>query len=107
MKYRVETKDLNIEVEAENREDAIRNFFKLLKVFWEEWKDKIGQIAIVYDEGKAYPFRILPSLFNMGLINEDLAIVNLLRIFNEQSISDIKIMLYTLANEDKWMTGGI
>ena len=108
MKYRVETKDLNIEVEAENKEDAIRNFFKLVKLFWKDWKIKIGQIAILYDEGRAYPFRTLPSIYNMGLIDEETAVASLLKAFNEQltpeAISDARIMLYALADRDKWMT---
>ena len=110
-KYRIETKDLDIEVEAESKEEAIRNFFKLLKLFWKDWKRKVGQIAIVYDEGKAYPFRTLPSIYNMGLMDEDLAVANLLRIFDEpptpKTISEARIMLYILADQDRWMTEGV
>jgi len=107
-KYRITTKDLDVEVEAESREGAIRNFFRLLKVFWHEWKDKVGQIASVHDEGEEYPFRLVPSLYNMGLIDEETAVANLLRVFEEQptpeAVSDAKTMLWALAKTDRWMT---
>lgn len=107
-KYRITTKDLDVEVEAESREGAIRNFFKLLKLFWHDWKDKLGQIASVHDGGEEYPFRLVPSLYNMGLIDEETAIANLLRVFGEQptpeAVNDARIMLWALAETDRWMT---
>ena len=107
-KYRITTGSLNLTVEANSREEAIQNFFKMLKVFWHNWRDKIGQIAIVHDRGKEIAFRLVPSLYNMGLLDEETAITNLLRVFEEkptpEAIREARIILYVLADEDKWMT---
>jgi len=106
--FRITTKDLDITVKAKDRREAIKNFFKLLRIFWEDWRDKIGQIAFVHENGKEYGFRIVPSLYNMGLIDEETAIANLLKVFGENpspsSIYEARIILLKLSDDDKWMT---
>jgi hypothetical protein len=106
-KYKIECNKLSITVEGESRNEAVRNFFRLLKVFWYKWRDKLGQIAVVYDKGKGYPFRIVPSLYNMGLLDENTAVYNILRVLGKQpttyNILEAKIILHKTAKQDEWM----
>jgi len=107
-RYRVTSGKLDIMVEGANRKEAIQNFFKLVKIFWKSWRSKLAQIAILHDNEEEYAFRLVPSLFNLGLIDEQTAIQNLLLVFGEAptptNLMEARIMLHRLAAEDKWMT---
>lgn len=108
MKFKITSRKLEIEVEASNKREAIQNFFALLKVFWEDWKDKIGQIALVHEPGKEpIVFRVVPSLYNLGILDEECAVANLLKVFAEpptpEAIAEARIILYKLADDDLWM----
>ena len=113
LKYKITTGSLKVEVEAENPQEAIRKFFATLKVFWHKWRDKIGQLALVHDphdpenESKMIAFRLVPALYRLGLLDEEEAVANLLKVFGEpptaDSIREAKIMLLKLSDEDKWM----
>ena len=105
--YRITSRNLDVQIEGETKEEAIRNFFKLLKVLWYEWRHKLGQIAIVHENGKEYPFRIVPSLYNLGLLDENTAIYNILMMIGQKptpmNIQKAKLFLKRVAKEDEWM----
>jgi len=103
VKFTVQTGKLVVSVEADNRRDAIRNFFKLLKVLWPEWRSKIAQIALLHDRDETVPFRLIPSLWNMGLIDEDTALLNLMLTVGG-NLKDARALLHFAARQDRWMT---
>jgi len=107
----ITSREVSVDVEGDSVQECIRNFFRLVKLFWKEWRSKLGQIGTVQlPDGQVIPFRIVPSLYNLGLINEQVAVANLLRtIFGSNSpvgsaIIEARAILKQLAEEDKWMT---
>ena len=71
MRVKVETKDWEGEYEVENGFQAIKAFFadvKAKKIGLEQ----VGAIGFwLRADGERIPFRVFPTLFNMGLINAD------------------------------------
>ena len=107
----IKSREVSVNVEGDTPQECIRNFFRLVKLFWKEWRSKLGQLGIVYlPNGQSIPFRIVPSLYNLGLINEQVAVANLVRtIFGvdvpiSSAIMEAKSLLEQLAEEDRWMT---
>jgi len=107
----VRSREVSVDVEGDTPEECIRNFFKLVKYFWRDWRSKLGQIAILHlEDGSIIPFRIVPSLYNLGLLDEQLAVANLMRtLFGPDTpvaiaINEARELLRVLAEEDKWMT---
>jgi len=112
-KYKIKTKDIEDFIEAKDRLDSIKIFFKQVKATWPKYKTALGHIGFSYElnGNEPIPFRIVPSLFNLGLIDEDEAIANLIKLFDDKplprTISEYRIMLMVLADHDKWLTEAI
>jgi len=86
----ITSREVSVDVEGDSVQECIRNFFR--------------------PDGQVIPFRIVPSLYNLGLINGQVAVANLLRtIFGSDTpigsaIIEARSILKQLAEEDRWMT---
>lgn len=71
--YRLESKDVAMEIAAENRMDAFVKFFISIL----DGKTKIceiGNLVTTYENGEEYPFRTLPVIWLLGLITDEEAL---------------------------------
>lgn len=96
--YKIHTKDDAVLVEAESRDFAFAHYFKDVA----EQKvplSKIGNIIILEDNGEEYPFRTVPLLWKMALIEEETAIVTLQSILNV-SKNEARKMLQKYGEKD-------
>ncbi|HKU48739.1 MAG TPA: hypothetical protein VJP79_02195 [Nitrososphaera sp.] len=77
MIFTIQTKDFVLKVEAADREQAIRDFFKTL--IEEKRFDEVGQIATVLGktENEDVSFRIVPALYHLGIIDRETAMLNI------------------------------
>ena len=99
--FRIKMKDAEIIIVAKNRTQAFGKFFK--KIIDKEISlENIGMIVELYDKNEDYPFRTVPSLFLLGIIEEEVAIAS---IQNTVNCNDVEAgqMLYKAAEKDKWI----
>ena len=100
MKYILSTKEDKVLIEANSREDAFRNYFHSLKKIT---LDKLGQIVVLKDEdGEEYPFRTVPALVLLGLMNFNSGILNVAEITG-CSIGESEDLLLRAMEQDKWI----
>ena len=105
-RYRIVTKDLSVDVVASDIREAWIEFFRMLKEEWENLKSRVGVIALLYDGKEAYPFRTPPTLYNLGLIDEETA-VKAIQVVAEVSKKEARRMLKVFTKADGWVVEGI
>jgi len=99
------SKDIDIIIVAKNRKHAFAKFFKKLKDK-EIGLDQIGHLVMLHDEEEEYPFRTMPSLFLLGLVDEETAIANLIECVGVNETQGGE-MLYKAAEKDKWIVKAV
>jgi len=80
--FYMHTKTDKVLIKAKNRDEAFAKFFKDV----EDGKiglETLGNIVILFDRREEYPFRTVPLLWKMMVINDETAIASL------QSILDV------------------
>ena len=99
--YKLTTKDEKILIKAKNREEAFAKFFKdILK--GKIPLGNIGQIVTLHDRKDEYPFRTVPALYLLGVIDREIATSNVSMVL-ECSKIEAEIMLESCIAEDKWI----
>ena len=99
--YKLTTKDEKILIKAKSRKEAFAKFFKdILK--GKIPLRNIGQIVTLHDGEDEYPFRTVPTLYLLGIINKEIAILNISMIL-ECSKIEAENMLESCIAEDNWI----
>jgi len=75
--YKIETKSDKVLVQAEDRDQAFASYFKDI-IQQKIPLERLGNIIILHDGKEDYAFRTVPLLWKMGIINEQLAVANLI-----------------------------
>jgi len=86
-------------VEAEDKDHAFAKYFQDIlenKVSLE----KLGNIIVLNDHGKEYPFRTVPLLWQMGVIDDDAAIENIKNVLGIESTEEARVVLMLCAKRD-------
>lgn len=99
--YRLESKDVAMEIAAENRMDAFVKFFISIL----DGKTKIceiGNLVTTYENGEEYPFRTLPVIWLLGLITDEEAL-NTLPVLLKTNKEKAKEALFEAARKDMWV----
>ena len=99
--YRLHTKDAQVGIRAKSRKEAFAKFFKDV-VDGKIQLSELGNIVILHDGKTEYPFRTVPSLFILGLMNETAAISNIASCISSDRVEASK-MLYKAIEKDKWI----
>lgn len=103
--FRLVSKDINIMIVANTRKEAFAKFFKKLKAK-EIGIEEIGNLVMLHDKDEEYPFRTVPSLFLLGLMDEETAIANIAEVVGSNPTQAGK-MLYNAAEKDKWIVKAV
>ena len=90
-------------VKASTRKEAYAKFFLDIKQGKIPLKD-VGQIIILKDGKDEYPFRTCPSLWLLGIIDTDTAILNIRRTIGGDDIAALEMLVKT-ARQDRWIIG--
>jgi len=96
--YIVEYKGGKIRIIAENRDIAFAKFFKNVadgKIPLED----IGVVVILHDKRETYPFRTAPLLWQMKIINKEIAVANI-RVCTGATKKEAENMLYEFSFKD-------
>ena len=96
--YVIKYKGGKMRIIAENRDEAFAKFFKLVS------EDKIsiedlGNIVILHDRKEDYPFRTVPLLWQMKLIDKQTAIANIVACTGAET-KEAEKMLYKYSFND-------
>jgi len=88
--YEVYSKDINYIVRARSRRHAFASLFLKIKR-GEVEKKEVGQLVMVkgpHDEEEV-PFRTVPTLMNMGLIDDETALYNVAHVIYDEDPEDL------------------
>lgn len=101
--FLIHTKGVVYPVKASTRKEAYAKFFLDIKQGKIPLKD-VGQIIILKDGKDEYPFRTCPSLWLLGIIDTDTAILNIRRTIGGDDINALEMLAKT-ARQDRWIIG--
>jgi len=99
--FEIVYKNGSVHILAENKEEAYAKFFKMI-VDHEISLDDIGHVIILKEDGKEYPFRTVPTLYNLGIMDRRTAVVNLSSLLGIPLQMSDKL-LFISSEEDKWV----
>lgn len=99
--YKIEYKKGIFLCMARNREQAFAKFF-LNVLNGVITLEELGQVIFLIDGRKQYPFRTVPTLMLLGLIDEETAIYNISKITGATR-EEAKHLLYHALESDKWV----
>jgi len=101
--YRITTKDDEAIITASSRKEALARYF-LQVADGEVGLDRLGNLVMVKDPdyGEQYPFRTVPALWLLGVLDRETAELNLQVLLGvgEKESRDI---LLTAAKQDAWI----
>jgi len=100
--YKIQTKDIKVLIKAKSRGEAFGKFFKDI-VDGKLPLSKIGNIVILNDGKEDYPFRVIPSLFILGFMDEETAIANIKNCIGNIDEVEAGRILYKSVKTDKWI----
>jgi len=95
--YLIRSKEVRFLTVARDRMRAFRNFFLHLKKN-PHLLEKIGVIAVTTEDGKIYLMRTIPTIYALGLIDRETALLNLRRV--GFSILEADALLDWMVEED-------
>jgi len=88
-------------VKARNRKEAYAKFFFAVQNGEINFRD-LGHIIVLKDGKNEYPFRTVPSLWLLGIIDQDTAIANIRLAVGCSEHEAFELLLKT-AHEDSWI----
>jgi len=105
--YYITTKADSRVIPAANRKQAFSKYFLCVKE-GQVRLDQLGQVIMLRDpeNGEEYPFRVVPTLWQMGLMSEAVAVENL-RLALHVDEKNARKVLQKTADEDSWVLDGI
>lgn len=98
MIYKVVTKDDSVVIEAKNRDHAFARYFADI-ANGKIPLSKVGQLVTLYDGEEQYPFRTIPLLWLLGVIDKKHAILNISNLL-KCSRREAEELLLKTAKED-------
>ena len=106
--WRITSKNLDVIVFAPTRKEALVKFFASIN---DQMLEKLGQVVLTSQEGDKeeedeVPFRTVPTLVNMGLMDEEEGAANIAKTvgISEDEASE---MLSKLRIKDQWLADRI
>jgi len=101
--YRVITAGDDRIVPARTRKEAIAKYFKAVRG-GEITLDQLGQLIMIVDpdDGERYPLRVIPTVYNLGLMRLDEAAENVSLLLGISRVEARKT-LRRAARKDQWI----
>jgi len=105
--YRISTKDDKTIITANSRKEAIARYF-LQIADGEVSLDRIGNLVTITDpdNGEEYPFRTVPSLWLLGVLDRETAELNI-RVLLGVGEEESRDLLLMTAKQDKWIVDAV
>lgn len=96
--FEIETKEDKVLVKAEDKDHAFAQYFMDIKT-QKVPLEKIGNIIILHDGTEDYPFRTVPLLWRIGVIDDETAVANLVALL-EVSRNEARRLLKVYGEKD-------